>query len=61
MVANLRNMAVDMSAEITDQNEQLERIGLKVSSLGNGTLNVPITITEGVKWTFPYKLKERCT
>ena len=59
MVANLRNMAVDMSAEITDQNEQLERIGLKVSSLGKGTLNVPITITERVKWTFPYKLKER--
>ena len=53
MVANLRNMAVDMSAEITDQNEQLERIGLKVSSLGKGTLNVPITITERIKWTFP--------
>jgi len=29
MVSNLRNMAVDMSAEITDQNEQLERITLK--------------------------------
>ena len=31
MVSNLRNMAVDMSAEITDQNDQLERITLKVS------------------------------
>ena len=30
MVSNLRNMAVDMSAEISDQNEQLERITLKV-------------------------------
>jgi len=26
MVSNLRNMAVDMSAEITDQNEQLDII-----------------------------------
>ena len=31
MVANLKNMAVDMSAEITDQNQQLERIHIKVS------------------------------
>ena len=30
MLTNLRNMAVDMNAEITDQNEQLERITLKV-------------------------------
>ena len=30
MLANLRNMAVDMSAEISDQNEQLDRITLKV-------------------------------
>ena len=27
-----RNMAVDMSAEISDQNEQLDRITIKVGS-----------------------------
>ena len=42
MVSNLRNMAVDMSAEISDQNEQLERITLKVklSSLEVVTRNI---------------------
>ena len=30
MLTNLRNMAVDMNAEISDQNEQLDRITLKV-------------------------------
>ena len=27
-----RNMAIDMSAEISDQNEQLDRITIKVGS-----------------------------
>ena len=31
MVANLKNMAVDMSSEITDQNQQLARIEYKVN------------------------------
>ena len=39
MVSNLRNMAVDMSAEISDQNEQLERITLKVKG-GRGLLHL---------------------
>ena len=39
MVSNLRNMAVDMSAEISDQNEQLERITLKVNGGFGKSLN----------------------
>ena len=36
MVTNLRNMAVDMNAEVSDQNEQLDRITLKVvENVGN--------------------------
>ena len=31
MVGNLRNMALDMGSEISDQNEQLDRITLKVT------------------------------
>ena len=30
MVTNLRNMALDMNAEVSDQNEQMDRITLKV-------------------------------
>ena len=30
MLANLRNMALDMNAEIRDQNEQMDRIAEKV-------------------------------
>ena len=41
MLTNLRNMAVDMNAEITDQNEQLERITLKVRKIrGNKKQNL---------------------
>ena len=30
MISNLRNMAVDMGNEITQQNKQIDRIGNKV-------------------------------
>lgn len=30
MVGNLRNMAIDMSTEVSNQNRQLDRIGAKV-------------------------------
>jgi synaptosomal-associated protein 25 len=30
MVGNLRNMAIDMGSEISNQNAQLDRINLKV-------------------------------
>ena len=33
MLANLRNMALDMNAEIRDQNEQMDRIAEKVEPL----------------------------
>ena len=33
MLANLRNMALDMNAEIRDQNEQMDRIAEKVQLL----------------------------
>ena len=32
MLANLRNMALDMNAEIRDQNEQMDRITEKVKT-----------------------------
>ena len=32
MLANLRNMALDMNAEIRDQNEQMDRITDKVET-----------------------------
>ena len=32
MITNLRNMAVDMSGEITMQNKQLDKIGSKATS-----------------------------
>jgi len=32
MLANLRNMALDMNAEIRDQNEQMDRIAEKAAS-----------------------------
>lgn len=31
MVGNLRNMAIDMGTEVSNQNRQLERINIKVS------------------------------
>ena len=46
MLTNLRNMAVDMNAEISDQNEQLDRITLKVEQ--NWTKGIlKITISTG--------------
>lgn len=33
MIGNLRNMAIDMGSEITQQNTQVERIHLKVRAL----------------------------
>ena len=32
MVGNLRNMAIDMSTEVSNQNRQLDRIGDKAQS-----------------------------
>ena len=31
MLNNLRNMALDMNAEVADQNEQMDRITVKVN------------------------------
>eukprot|EP00090_Calanus_glacialis_P010320 TRINITY_DN18708_c0_g1_i1.p1 TRINITY_DN18708_c0_g1~~TRINITY_DN18708_c0_g1_i1.p1 ORF type:complete len:149 (-),score=48.82 TRINITY_DN18708_c0_g1_i1:969-1415(-) len=39
MLTNLRNMAVDMNAEISDQNEQLDRITLKATCNENRVTN----------------------
>src|SRR5579875_523729 len=33
MVGNLRNMAIDMGSEITNQNTQIDRINLMVTSI----------------------------
>ena len=44
MLTNLRNMAVDMNAEISDQNEQLDRITLKVEqNWRKGILKITIS------------------
>ena len=46
MLANLRNMALDMNAEIRDQNEQMDRITekVKISLLKKAKLTLLICI-----------------
>ena len=43
MVTNLRNMAVDMSAEISDQTDQLDRVKDKVTNFVPRNTNPDLT------------------
>lgn len=40
MVGNLRNMAIDMGTEVSNQNRQLDRINQKVTLIYNDILTI---------------------